>query len=65
MMFFVKFIQETLTVAWMNLTPIEDNLGLQTIQICACSKASIYHLSHGLAIHSVCILNTLKGQDPS
>ena len=48
-----------------HVDPIADNLGLQTVKICACSKASIDHLSHGLAIHSVCIRNTLKGQDPS
>ena len=38
-----------------HVDPIADNLRLQTIQICACSKASVDHLSRGLAIHSVCI----------
>ena len=48
-----------------HVYPITGNLGLHTIQICACSKASVYHLSRGLAIHSVCIRSTFIGQDPS
>ena len=48
-----------------HVETIADNHGLQIIQICACSKDSINRLSHGLAIHSVCIHSTLKGYDPS
>ena len=46
---------------------MDESPHVGTVQICACSKASIDHLSHGLTIHLVCIRNrsTFKGQDPS